>query len=116
MDCIFAGEKLCKMENEKRDLLVEVHSMVTELHEDYQFVKKHRNMLFGNPVLEFSEVCSKLRLSERQVRYLRQTGELVGFLFGRRRLYAQEEVDDFVARMKAGTVQPKSRTDGRGSR
>ena len=38
--------------------------------------------------------------SERQVRRLRESGELVGFTIGRRRMYLQSEVDEFIERSK----------------
>ena len=41
-----------------------------------------------------------LKQSERQVRRLRESGELVGFTIGRRRMYLQSEVDDFIQRSR----------------
>jgi len=49
-------------------------------------------------MLEFPEVRERLKQSERQVRRLRESGELVGFTIGRRRMYLQSEVDAFIER------------------
>lgn len=85
-------------------LLTEIHRMVGELREDFLFLKKHRNVLYGTPVLEFDEVCSLLRAGARTVQRLRETGQLTGFTFGRRRLYSLREVQAFIARMEQGTL------------
>ena len=73
-----------------------------------QFLRKHRNVLSGTPILEFDEVCSLLRQSARSVRRLRETGQLVGFTFGRRRFYAMTEVQSFIARMTSAPKSPKT--------
>lgn len=51
--------------------------MVKELHVDFQFLRRHRNVLFGTPILETDEVCAMLHLSVRHVRRLREKKELV---------------------------------------
>lgn len=89
-------------EQERDTLLTEIGRLTKGLYEDYQFLRKHRNMLRGTPILEFDEVCSMLRQSERSVRRLRESGQLVGFTFGRRRFYSLREVEGFIARMESG--------------
>lgn len=95
-------------EQERDEVLLETRRLIKGLYEDFQFLRKHRNMLHGTPVLEFNEVCSMLRQSERSVRRLRETGQLVGFTYGRRRFYSLREVEAFLNRMennKQKTVQ-----------
>lgn len=50
-----------------------------------------------------------LHISERQVRGLRETGQLVGFVFNRRRMYSLKEVTEFIANMEREAK--KSRED-----
>lgn len=57
-------------------------------------------LCMASPCWSFSEVCEMLKQSERQIRRLRENGELVGFTIGRRRMYLQSEVDDFIRRSK----------------
>ena len=45
--------------------------IVNEIREDITYMKRHRNMLCGMPVLEVSEVCDLLKISERQLRRYR---------------------------------------------
>lgn len=89
-------------EHERDSLLLEIAKVVRGLKEDFLFLRKHRNMLRGNPILEFDEVCSMLRQSERSVRRLRESGQLVGFTYGRRRFYSLREVEQFIARLESG--------------
>lgn len=83
------------MDKDDKLRLAEIHAMVKTLSVDLQFLRRHRNVLFGTPVLEFNEVCSVLHLSARQVQRLRERKELVGFNVGRRRLYFQTEIYDY---------------------
>ena len=55
------------MDKDDKLRLAEIHAMVKTLSVDLQFLRRHRNVLFGTPVLEFNEVCSVLHLSARQV-------------------------------------------------
>ena len=71
------------MDKDDKLRLAEIHAMVKTLSVDLQFLRRHRNVLFGTPVLEFNEVCSVLHLSARQVQRLRERKELVGFNVGR---------------------------------
>ena len=80
------------MDKDDKLRLAEIHAMVKTISVDLQFLRRHRNVLFGTPVLEFNEVCSVLHLSARQVQRLRERKELVGFNVGRRRLYFQTEI------------------------
>jgi len=80
------------MDKDDKLRLAEIHAMVKTLSVDLQFLRRHRNVLFGTPVLEFNEVCSVLHLSARQVQRLRERKELVGFNVGRRRLYFQRSM------------------------
>ena len=59
------------MDKDDKLRLAEIHAMVKTLSVDLQFLRRHRNVLFGTPVLEFNEVCSVLHLSARQVQRLR---------------------------------------------
>lgn len=70
------------MDKDDKLRLAEIHAMVKTLSVDLQFLRRHRNVLFGTPVLEFNEVCSVLHLSARQVQRLRERKELVGFTWG----------------------------------
>ena len=78
----------------------EIHTMVKTISVDLQFLRRHRNELFGTPVLEFNEVCSVLHLSACQVQRLRERNELVGFNVGHRRLYFQMEVYAYLSRLE----------------
>lgn len=89
-------------------MLTDIYKLVKGLFEDHQFLRKHRNMLHGTPILEFDEVCSMLRLSERSVRRLRESGKLVGFTYGRRRFYSQHEVDTFIAQIARGNYEEET--------
>lgn len=73
------------MDKETEAQLTAIRRQLATLCEEMQFLRKHRNVLSGTPILEFDEVCSLLRQSARSVRRLRETGQLVGFTFGRRR-------------------------------
>lgn len=93
--------------------------MVKELHVDFQFLRRHRNVLFGTPILETDEVCAMLHLSVRHVRRLREKKELVGFNLGRRRMYFLTEVNDYSSKLRkvvvslyAGMSGASSRSDG----
>lgn len=88
------------MDKDDKLRLAEIHAMVKTISVDLQFLRRHRNVLFGTPVLEFNEVCSVLHLSARQVQRLRERKELVGFNVGRRRLYFQTEIYDYLSRLE----------------
>jgi len=87
--------------NEKMDEQINrILNIVMEILEDVRTLRTQQNVLMGDPMLEFPEVCERLKQSERQVRRLRESGELVGFTIGRRRMYLQSEVDDFIQRSR----------------
>ncbi|MCX4282012.1 helix-turn-helix domain-containing protein [Alistipes muris] len=87
--------------NENRDEQINrILNIVMEILEDVRTLRTRQNVLMGDPMLEFPEVCEMLKQSERQVRRLRESGELVGFTIGRRRMYLQSEVDDFIQRSR----------------
>lgn len=44
------------MDKDDKLRLAEIHAMVKTLSVDLQFLRRHRNVLFGTPVLEFNEV------------------------------------------------------------
>ena len=48
--------------------LDEILEIIREIREDIAYMKRHRNMLCGTPVLEVSEVCDLLKISDRQLR------------------------------------------------
>lgn len=98
-------------EQERDEILLEVRRLIKGIYDDFQFLRKHRNMLLGTPVLEFDEVCSMLRQSERSVRRLRESGQLVGFTYGRRRFYSLREVEAFIACMERGKQISGEETD-----
>ena len=87
------------MDKDDKLRLAEIHAMVKTISVDLQFLRRHRNVLFGTPVLEFNEVCS-VHLSARQVQRLRERKELVVFNVGRRRLYFQTEIYDYLSRLE----------------
>ena len=70
----------------------EILEIVREIREDVSYMKRHRNMLCGMPVLEVDEVCDLLKMSDRQLRRYRTSGQLVGFRFGRRLLFSSAEI------------------------
>ena len=80
--------------------ITRILNIVTDILENVQMLRHRQNVLMGDPMLEFPEMCEKLRQSERQVRRLRETGELVSFTIGRRRMYLQSEVDGFIQRSR----------------
>ena len=55
-------------------------------------------MLCGMPVLEVAEVCDLLKMSDRQLRRYRTSGQLTGFRFGRRLLFSSAEIMQFIER------------------
>ena len=88
------------MENQSGDSISRILRIVLEILEDVRYLKEHRSMLDGNPMLDFSEVCQILHQSERQVRRYREQGRLVGFNFGHRRMYLLSEVQEFIRKMR----------------
>ncbi|MDE6778047.1 MAG: helix-turn-helix domain-containing protein [Alistipes sp.] len=88
------------MDENMNEQITRILNIVTDILEDVRLLRHRQNVLMGDPMLEFPEVCEKLRQSERQVRRLRETGRLVGFTIGRRRMYLQSEVDEFIQRSK----------------
>ncbi len=87
------------MENELRQDISRLLDLTTEIRECVRYLKEHRNLFEGEPMLDFSEVCELLHQSERQVRRYREQGRLVGFNIGRRRMYLHSEVKEFIRRM-----------------
>ena len=63
--CIFAAKTYCNPIMERLDEILEI---VREIREDIAYMKRHRNMLCGTPILEVSEVCDLLKISDRQLR------------------------------------------------
>lgn len=86
----------------------EILSIVKEIREEIAYMKRHRSMLCGTPILEVGEVCDLLRQSERQLRRYGETGQLKGFNFGRRRMYSLAEVNEFIARVEREAHNRKS--------
>lgn len=85
----------------------EILEIVREIREDVSYMKRHRNMLCGMPVLEVDEVCDLLKMSDRQLRRYRTSGQLVGFRFGRRLLFSSAEITRFIERIEADCQQKK---------
>lgn len=83
----------------------EILEIVREIREDVSYMKRHRNMLCGMPVLEVDEVCDLLKMSDRQLRRYRTSGQLVGFRFGRRLLFSSAEITRFIERIEADCQQ-----------
>ncbi|WP_458451906.1 helix-turn-helix domain-containing protein [Alistipes finegoldii] len=88
------------MEEQTKEEISKILRLVLEILEEIHYLKEHRSMLEGDPILEFSEVCQMLRQSERQVRRYREQGRLVGFNFGHRRMYLLSEVQEFIRKMR----------------
>ena len=86
----------------------EILEIVREIREDVSYMKRHRNMLCGMPVLEVDEVCDLLKMSDRQLRRYRTAGQLVGFRFGRRLLFSSAEITRFIERIEADSQRKKS--------
>lgn len=68
------------------------------IRKDLVDLKITRMVIDGDLILEFSEVCTMLHMSERQVRRYREQGELVGFLLDGKRFYRHSEVQEFLKR------------------
>lgn len=88
------------MEEQTKEEISKILRLVLEILEEIHYLKEHRSMLEGDPMLEISEVCQMLRQSERQVRRYREQGRLVGFNFGHRRMYLLSEVQEFIRKMR----------------
>ena len=102
--CIFAAITDCNPIMERLDEILEI---VREIREDVSFMKRHRNMLCGMPILEVDEVCDLLKMSDRQLRRYRTSGQLVGFHFGRRLMFSAAEINRFVERIDTECRQRK---------
>ena len=86
------------------DRMEEILEIVREIREDVSFMKHHRNM----PILEVDEVCDLLKMSDRQLRRYRTSGQLVGFHFGRRLMFSTAEINRFIERVELEHKQKKS--------
>ena len=86
----------------------EILEIVREIREDIAYMKRHRNMLCGTPVLEVSEVCDLLKISDRQLRRYCVSGQLAGFHFGRRLMFSTAEINRFIERVELEHKQKKS--------
>ena len=95
------------MNENMNEQIIRILHIVTDILEDVRLLRHRQNVLMGDPMLEFPEVCEMLKQSERQVRRLRESGELVGFTIGRRRMYLLSEVDDFIQRSKTQSKSNK---------
>lgn len=76
--------------------------------EDVSYMKRHRNMLCGVPILEVDEVCDLLKMSDRQLRRYRTSGQLVGFHFGRRLMFSTAEINRFIERVELEHKQKRA--------
>lgn len=85
----------------------EILEIVNEIREDITYMKRHRNMLCGMPILEVGEVCDLLKISERQLRRYRTEGLLTGFKFGRRLMFSSAEINRFIERVELEFQQKK---------
>ncbi len=85
----------------------EILEIVREIREDIAYMKRHRNMLCGTPILEVSEVCDLLKISDRQLRRYCVSGQLAGFHFGRRLMFSAAEINRFVERTDTECRQRK---------
>ena len=104
--CIFASESFVIVT--AMDRMEEILEIVREIREDVSFMKHHRNMLCGMPILEVDEVCDLLKMSDRQLRRYRTSGQLVGFHFGRRLMFSTAEINRFIERVELEHKQKKS--------
>ena len=89
------------------DRMEEILEIVREIREDVSFMKRHRNMLCGMPILEVDEVCDLLKMSDRQLRRYYVSGQLTGFHFGRRLMFSAAEINRFVERIDTECRQRK---------
>lgn len=96
--CIFAAKTYCNPIMERLDEILEI---VREIREDIAYMKRHRNMLCGTPILEVSEVCDLLKISDRQLRRYCVSGQLTGFHFGRRLMFSAAEIN----RLSSGSTR-----------
>ena len=97
-----------RIEEDRDTTLEEILEIVREIREDVSFMKHHRNMLCGMPILEVDEVCDLLKMSDRQLRRYRTSGQLVGFHFGRRLMFSTAEINRFIERVEMEHKQKKS--------
>ena len=102
--CIFAAKTYCNPIMERLDEILEI---IREIREDIAYMKRHRNMLCGTPVLEVSEVCDLLKISDRQLRRYCVSGKLTGFNFGRRIMLSAAEINLFFERIDKDFLQRK---------
>lgn len=102
--CIFAAKTYCNPIMERLDEILE---NIREIREDIAYMKRHRNMLCGTPILEVSEVCDLLKISDRQLRRYCVSGQLTGFHFGRRLMFSTAEISRFVERIDTECRQRK---------
>ena len=86
----------------------EILEIVREIREDVSYMKRHRNMLCGMPVLEVDEVCDLLKMSDRQLRRFRSSVLLTCCCFGRRLVVSAAEFTRFIERIEADCQQKKS--------
>ena len=82
------------MDKETEAQLTAIRRQLATLCEEMQFLRKHRNVLSGTPILEFDEVCSLLRQSARSVRRLRETGHDRGAILHRAHDIGPESAED----------------------
>ena len=54
---------------------------ILENSSDISYMKRHRNLLCGVPILEVGEVCDLLKIYDRQLRRYHELGLLSGFYF-----------------------------------
>lgn len=97
-----------------QETLDRVIDMLQGIHADIRMLKTGRNMIGGERILDFNEVCEMLHMGERQVRRYRERGKLKGFLLDSRRMYWESEVQQFLKQYKeelAETEPESDRTD-----
>ncbi|WP_416989236.1 DNA-binding protein [Alistipes dispar] len=86
----------------------EILEIVREIRSDISYMKRHRNLLCGVPILEVGEVCDLLKICDRQLRRYHEQGLLTGFYFGRRLLFSATEVTRFVERTAEATRRKRT--------
>lgn len=86
------------------ELYAALHPMISQVSEkldrirsDLSEIKMQKNVIDGDPILAFNEVCEMLHMGERQIRRYREQNKLVGFLLDGKRLYRLSEVQRFIA-------------------
>ena len=103
--CIFAAKTYCNPIMERLDEILEI---VREIREDVSFMKRHRNMLCGMPILETDKLTRSAITAQLTIAHLQKVAYFVDFHFGRRLMFSTAEINRFIERVEMEHKQKKS--------